>query len=189
MLLRSSTGIAKICFQITQLFTYSKKHIPKDVLYLVTSGLKLKVNEVQFAGQGETQKLNSKPASFFRWGTDHIPAHTTPQPALFIKAAQLQVNKDNFSIRLYFKPKGQTLPSCDFTISGMHTYTSASNPLNRKQLRESHQTLLTNPEFYNLTLCYALGNTHQHLRVKTLALRQARTNIPRHFISSRWHIC
>lgn len=78
------------------------------------------------------QKLNAKPASFFRWGTDHIPAHTKPQAALFIKMAQLQVNEDSFSIRLYFKSKGQTLPSHDFTISGMQTYTSASNPLNRK---------------------------------------------------------
>lgn len=136
MLLRSPAGIAKICFQITQLFTDSKKHIPKDVLYLFTSGLKLKVNEVQFTGQGSPQKLNSKPASFFRWRIDYIPAHIKPQPELFIKMAQLQVNEDNFSVRLNFKPKGQTLPSHDFTISGTRTDASASNRLNHKQLRE-----------------------------------------------------
>jgi len=134
LLLRSSAGIAQICFQITQLFTYSKKHIPKDVLYLFTSGLMLKVNEVQFTGQEGPQKLNSKPVSFLRWGTDHIPAHTKPQPALFIKMVQLQVNEDNFSVKLYFKPRGQTLPSHDFTISVLCTHTSASNLLNCKQL-------------------------------------------------------
>lgn len=162
------------------------------MLYLFTSGLKLKVNQVQFAGHGGVgwdQKLTSKAASFFRWGSDHSPAHTKPQPASFINMAQLQVNEEHFSGKLYFKPKGQTLPSHDFAISGMRTYTSASSPLNCKQLKESRQTLLTNPEFYDLRLCYTLGNTHQHLRVKTPVLSQARTNIPRYFISLSWHVC
>lgn len=121
----------------------------------------------QARGKQGGQKLKSKSAQFFRWGIDHIAAHTKPQPALLIKIAQLQLNEYNFSIKLYFKPKGQTSPSPDFTISGMHTYSSAPNLLNRKRLRESCWKLLTNPEFYDLTLCSILSNTHRHLRVKS----------------------
>lgn len=102
---------------------------------------------------------------------------------------QLQVSRDNFSIKLYFTPKGQTLPLHDFAISGMRTDASAPNPLNRKRFRESRRALLTNPKFYDLTLCWALGNTHQHLWGQTLVLQRAWTSISRHFISSCWHIC
>lgn len=142
--------------------------------------------------KSQAQKLNSKPASFFRWDTDHIPACTQPQCALFIKMAH--INKGNFSIKLYFKPKGQILPSHDYNITSTHTYpgsTSAWNLLNYKHLKESRWSLLTNPEFYDLMLRCNVGNTHWNLWslwLKSLALHQAQTRIPQHFILSHWHI-
>lgn len=140
-------------------------------------------------GKGGGPTVKFKTSLIFNGALTTSPAHTKPQRALFNKMAQLQVNRDNFSMKLDFKPKGQTLPWQDFAISGMRTYASAPKPLSCKQFRESHRALLTNPKFYDLTLCCPLGNTHQHLWGQTLGLQQAWTTISWHFSLLCWHIC
>lgn len=160
------------------------------MLYLLTSGLKLKVNEVQLTDP----EVKPQTSSIFQRG--HWP-HPSPYPTTMriIRMVQLRVNKDKFSIKIYFKSEGQLLPSHDDNMTSKHTYpgsTSAANTINYKQLKESHWNLLTNTEFYNPIPRYDVGNTCWNLWslwLKSLAFHQAQPYNPCHFISLHWHIC